>query len=136
MKNIIISELDSSRIKQSVARGSAVNHFSANDINKLLSEIKKAKVVSPKRIPPDIVTMNSIVKITNLESNTSYTIQLVYPENADTKAKKISVFAPIATALLGYKKGDVVNWEVPQGNTRLRIDEIVYQPEAAGDYDL
>ena len=136
MKNIIISDLDSSRIRQRVARGNGIGQFSTNDINKLMSEINRAKVVKPKRIPPDVVTMNSIVKITNLDKNISYTIQLVYPENADTKAKRISIFAPIATALLGYRKGDIVDWEVPQGNTTIRIDDIIYQPESAGDFEL
>ena len=61
--------------------------------------------------------------------------QIVYPEHADLKDHKISIFSPIATALIGYKVGDEVEWIVPSGLTQLRIDEIIYQPEAAGDYN-
>ncbi|MBS1924246.1 MAG: GreA/GreB family elongation factor, partial [Bacteroidetes bacterium] len=62
--------------------------------------------------------------------------QIVYPEQANIKENKISIFSPIATALIGYKVSDEVEWIVPAGLTRIRIDEIIYQPEAAGDFDL
>jgi regulator of nucleoside diphosphate kinase len=61
---------------------------------------------------------------------------LVYPEEANIQENKISIFAPIAMALLGYKKGDIVNWPTPGGKIKIKIEDILYQPEAAGDFHL
>jgi len=63
-------------------------------------------------------------------------LHLVFPSEADFKLGKISILAPIGTALIGYRAGDTVEWKVPAGIRRLRIDEILYQPEAAGDHHL
>jgi regulator of nucleoside diphosphate kinase len=71
-----------------------------------------------------------------LNNNKQIQFQIVYPENANFKENKISIFSPIATALIGYKVQDEIEWIVPAGLTKIRIDEIIYQPEAAGDYNL
>jgi len=63
-------------------------------------------------------------------------LQIVYPDQANIKENKIPIFSPVATALIGYKKSDEIEWIVPSGLTKIRIDEIIYQPEAAGDYHL
>jgi len=98
--------------------------------------LSRATIYQPAEIPPNIVTMNSEVSITNLSNNQQQTIKLVYPNDADIASKKISIFAPIATALLGFRVGDVVQWPVPKGVISLRIDAIVFQPEASGDFTL
>ncbi len=61
---------------------------------------------------------------------------LVFPDNSDVTEGKISILAPIGTALLGYKVGDIIEWKVPRGMAKLEVKEILYQPEAAGDYHL
>ena len=61
---------------------------------------------------------------------------LVFPVNADIEHDKISVVAPIGTAMLGHRVGDEFSWEVPAGSVRLRVEEVLYQPEAAGHYHL
>lgn len=61
---------------------------------------------------------------------------MVFPSEADIKANKISILAPIGTAILGYKAGDLIEWPVPAGVKTLRIETVLYQPEAAGRYDL
>ena len=103
---------------------------------KLNEEIERAKIVEPQKVPKDVITMHSRVKIHNMDINKSMEVQLVYPEEADMKAQKISVFAPIGTALLGFRKGDIIEWEVPKGKTMIKIEDILYQPEAAGDFNL
>jgi regulator of nucleoside diphosphate kinase len=80
--------------------------------------------------------MHSIVKYHDLLNNTTYTVQLVFPEDVDDKNLKISIFSPIATLLLGSKKGQVLDAMLPNGRTRIKVEEIIYQPEAAGDYHL
>jgi regulator of nucleoside diphosphate kinase len=80
--------------------------------------------------------MNSIVRISFLNANKTIEFQIVYPNQANVKNNKISIFSPIATALIGYKIGDEIDWIVPAGVTKIRIESIVYQPEAAGHYNV
>jgi regulator of nucleoside diphosphate kinase len=101
-----------------------------------MNELDAAKIVEPEAVPSDVVTMNSIVKLSFLNNDKQVQFQIVYPNQANLKENKISIFSPIATALIGYKVKDEIEWIVPAGLTRIRIDEIIYQPEAAGDYDL
>ena len=136
MNRLIVSNLDSSRIRESIVRENAHNYLIPKEISMLVSEIKTARIVEPSQMPPDVVTMNSIVKLSYDNGCSTMTIQLVYPEEADIKSHKISIFAPIAIALLGSQIGSVIEWNVSQGNIQLKIEEILYQPEAAGDYHL
>ncbi|KAF0202731.1 MAG: regulator of nucleoside diphosphate [Bacteroidetes bacterium] len=136
MKDIIISSLDMARLRSQIdkARSGGIN--APINLNPLIKELDRAKVLPPEKMPPDVVTMNSIVKLDYLNSSKTMQIEIVYPRQADTTKRKISIFAPVATALLGYRKGDIVKLEVPGGLAELRIADIVYQPEAAGDLDL
>lgn len=63
-------------------------------------------------------------------------ITVVYPHQADISTRKVSVLAPVGTAILGCKVGDEVKWPVTKGNLSYRIEEITYQQEAAGDFNL
>jgi regulator of nucleoside diphosphate kinase len=72
----------------------------------------------------------------DLVTGEANTYSLVFPTEADANEGKISVLAPIGTAILGYKSGDMIEWSVPAGLRRIKVDEILYQPEAAGDYEL
>ncbi len=81
------------------------------------------------------MTMNSEVKISFANTKKSVVFKIVYPDQANIRENKISIFSPIATALIGYRVADEIEWIVPAGLTRIRIEEILYQPEAAGDYD-
>lgn len=87
-------------------------------------------------VPPDVITMNSRVKLQDLDSGDEMIYTLVYPSDADTGQNRISILAPIGTALIGYRVGDIVEWKVPSGVKRLKVEEILYQPEASGDFDL
>jgi len=80
--------------------------------------------------------MNSIVKISFSNTNKQVEFQIVYPDKADLKKNKISIFSPIATALIGYKVGDEIEWLVPAGLTKITIGEIIFQPEASGDFNM
>jgi len=131
MSNLVISKLDSQRIRDRINF-----HRGSTEADSLLEEIRKARLLEPGQIPPDVVTMRSKVRLRYLDTSRTIDIQLVYPEEADIKNGKISIFAPVATALLGYRIGDTIEWKVPGGMTRLMIEAILYQPEAAGDIDL
>lgn len=102
----------------------------------LQSELDRAKIVDPKTIPPDVVTMNSRVLLKDLDTGEQMTYTLVYPDDANLDEGKISVLAPIGTAVLGYRVGATINWRVPAGLRQLEVEKLLYQPEAAGDYHL
>ena len=136
MKNIILNRLDYARIKKCINDAKQFNSISNVEAEKLLKELNSAQIVEPDSIPSNVVTMNSIVKLSFLNKNQQLQFQIVYPDQANLKEKKISIFSPIATALIGYQVADEIEWIVPSGLTKIRIDEIIYQPEAAGDFDL
>ncbi|HEX2163901.1 MAG TPA: nucleoside diphosphate kinase regulator [Thermoanaerobaculia bacterium] len=106
------------------------------DLLDLVDELNRAQVVAPEEVPPDVVTMNSKVRLVDLDQGTTHEYTLVYPQDADFSAGRISIVAPIGAALLGYRMGDVIEWEVPAGRRRLRVEEVLFQPEAAGRFDL
>ena len=136
MSKLIINRLDYARIKKSISDAKQFKSITNTEAEKLLQELDAAKIVEPEAIPSNVVTMNSILKLSFLNNDKNIQFQIVYPEQANIKENKISIFSPIATALIGYKVSDEVEWIVPAGLTRIRIDEIIYQPEAAGDFDL
>lgn len=136
MSNLIINRLDYARIKKCINDAKQFKSISSIEAEKLIKELDKAKIVEPEAIPSNVVTMNSIVKLSFLNNNKQVQFQIVYPDQSNLKENKISIFSPIATALIGYKVTDEIEWIVPAGFTNIRIDEIIYQPEAAGDYSL
>jgi regulator of nucleoside diphosphate kinase len=135
MRNIIVSTLDAERLRERILDARAKTGFS-KELKLLQEELENATIVEPNKIPADVLTMNSVVKLRYLNNGKSMQIKIVYPEEADIKSQKVSIFAPIATALLGYKKGDTVSWKVNNTPVRVTIDDIVYQPESVGEYEV
>jgi regulator of nucleoside diphosphate kinase len=135
MKRIVLTRPDFTRISRSIELARASKSISPAEAEQLLSELGNAQIVAPEDVPADVVTMNSIVRLLFPGNKRTVEFQIVYPEQASLKDNKISIFSPIATALIGYKAGDEVEWVVPGGLTRIRIEEIIYQPEAAGNFD-
>lgn len=135
-KAICITEFDRERLLKLLLESKYTNYRKSEYLERLQTEIHRAKVVAPKDIPNDVITMNSRVRLVDLETQEVETYTLVFPEAADLAQGKISVLAPIGTAMLGYEVGDVFEWDVPDGKRRLKIQEILYQPEAAGDFHL
>lgn len=101
----------------------------------LRAELDRADIVEPNEIPPSVVTMNSTVRFALHGSSETFSLTLVYPKDADGKADCISVLAPVGSALLGLSAGDDIEWPGPGGaKIRVRIVEVVYQPERAGEF--
>lgn len=100
-------------------------------------EIGRANILAPEKMPADVVTMNSSVVCVDDISGDTYPLTLVYPRDADAAAGKVSVLAPVGLALLGLSLGQHIDWQAPGGRAlRVRVTEIRYQPEAAGDFTL
>jgi regulator of nucleoside diphosphate kinase len=105
-------------------------------LNRLEEELERAETVEPQEVSPDVITMRSKVRLKDLRTGEEVVYSLVFPTEADFSAGKISVLAPVGTAMLGYRRGDVIEWVVPSGLRRLRVEEVLYQPESAGAYHL
>lgn len=133
---IYITEHDMERLKTLL---SAAHKFDGRDsihLNELEKELNRGKLVSSENIPKDVITMNSKVRIRDMNSGEEEVYSLVFPGVADITRHKISILAPIGTALIGLRVGDTITWNVPGGSRSLRVEEILYQPEAAGDFHL
>lgn len=136
MKQITMNSVDVERIQSSLKDARLSNRINVNEADALAQELRKAKLVDPHKVPSNLVTMNSIVEVRIIATDKTMRIQLVYPQDADIKKSKISILSPVGAAIIGYRQGDEVAWKVPAGETKIRIEKIVYQPEAAGDYLL
>ena len=135
-RTIYITEFDMQRLKELLEDAKASSYRGRNDLEQLEMELNRSILVAPQDVPADVITMNSRVCLFDLDNEDELTCTLVFPNEADISQNKISVLAPIGTAMLGYSVGDTFEWEVPAGLARFRVKEILYQPEAAGDYHL
>src|SRR5690606_14933529 len=126
--DICITEIDKDRLDRVVALAQDLSMF------ELEHELERAIVVEPEQVAPDVVTMNSraLLQLDDEEMD----VTLVYPEDADPRAGKVSVCSGVGTAILGYKEGDAFDWRLPDRTRRIRIGKVLYQPEAAGNFHL
>ncbi len=131
-RQIIISKEDHERLENLFFSRFAAAFSDKPYLQSLRGELDVARILPPEEIPPDIVTMNSTIRLRQLRSKEVETYTLVYPEDANIAEGKLSVLAPIGTAILGYRVGDRVEWQVPSGTIRFRIEELVFQPERDG----
>jgi len=136
MTNIIVNRLDYLRILKQIDEARLNKTIDVSEAEKLLHELNSAIILDPDKIPGDVVTMNSVIKISFADSGKQQEFKIVYPNDSNFKEKKVSIFSPIATALIGFRVGDLIEWIVPGGLTKIRIDEIIYQPEASGNFTL
>ncbi len=133
---IFVTQKDKEKLEIILEQALFTHREDKKHLVKLKQELARAHVVAPEQIPRDIITMNSIVSIKDLDTGEEEVYELGYSGHvADTK-NRISIFAPIGMALLGYRAGDEIEWEVPAGIRRIKIIKVLYQPEASGHYDL
>lgn len=126
---IVVSRLDLGRLERLIGDGESPA------IERLEAELARAEIVDPRDVPGDVVTMNSDVDYEDLATGTRRTVRLVYPADADAALGRVSVLAPIGSALLGLRAGQEIDWPTPGGVRRVRVAAVQYQPERAGDFD-
>lgn len=130
--NIVISSLDAERL-EALLDALPANAFPGKDA--LEAELARADIVPPDQVPPSVITMNSTVRFRVESSNQQFTLTLVYPKDMDSSSEKISILAPVGGALLGLSVGDSIDWPKPGGGMiRVRVEDVLYQPERAGEY--
>ncbi|MFA5388309.1 MAG: nucleoside diphosphate kinase regulator [Candidatus Omnitrophota bacterium] len=133
-RSIYITDNDMRRLRELII---VAREFGKEDeiyLQKLENELDKGKVVKSQEVPSNVITMNSEVYLRDLNTKEKITYRLVFPYLADADKGWVSILAPIGTALLGYSVGDIVEWKVPAGAAKLKVEKILYQPEAVGDY--
>ena len=135
-RTIYITEYDLKRLRELMEEAKRVDRRGNQYLRSLDGELSRSTVVAPTEVPSDVVTMNSQVRLIDLDTHDEMVYTLVFPQEADVTQSKISVLAPIGTAMLGYRVGDTFTWEVPDGVRRLQVKDVLYQPEASGDYHL
>lgn len=127
-QDIIITDVNLDRLRP------VIDQHDTPASDSLDAELRRAKVVPQHEVPPDVVTMNSEVVYEDCATSARRTVQVVYPKDADASVGKISVLAPIGSALLGLRVGQAIDWTVPTGKKRVKLVEVRYQPEAAGHF--
>ncbi|WP_213610309.1 nucleoside diphosphate kinase regulator [Pseudoalteromonas sp.] len=127
---IIISSLDADRL-YALMESLPANSFAGE--KELEAELGRANIVEPHEVPSTVVTMNSTVNFIVESTQEEFTLTLVYPKDIDTTGDKISILAPIGSALLGLSQGEEIEWPKPGGGVlKVKIKEVTYQPERAG----
>ncbi len=97
----------------------------------LSSELERADIVRAHDVPSDVVTMNSRVVFEDATTGKTSEVTIVFPQDADLEQRRVSVLAPVGTALLGLAEGDSIVWPFPDGSRCLRVVAVTFQPEAA-----
>ncbi|MBS0566516.1 MAG: nucleoside diphosphate kinase regulator [Proteobacteria bacterium] len=129
--SITVSSLDLGRLNDLLDSG---KYAGLPGLDALRRELDRARVVEPTEVPPNVVTMNSVVRCLDEATNVTYELVLVYPHAAGTPGS-VSVLAPVGSALLGLSVGQSIAWQVPGGRTlNLKVLEILRQPEAMGEF--
>lgn len=134
-RTIYVTENDFSRLAELIVETRRVEQRKSEYLVDLEKELSRAVVLPGNQIPADVITMNTTAILTDLDSGEEMTATLVYPQDADINSDRISVLAPIGTAMIGFRVGDTFEWPVPDGVSTMKVTKIVYQPEASGDFD-
>ncbi|MCS2158185.1 nucleoside diphosphate kinase regulator [Scandinavium sp. H11S7] len=130
---IIINEFDAERIDRLLERPEWATSPVAAALN---DELDRAQMCSPQEMPHNVVSMNSQVRFRDLSTQEERVRTLVFPANMTDSATQLSVLAPVGAALLGLRVGDSIHWSLPNGTeTHLEVLELLYQPEAAGEFN-
>ena len=133
-RDIWVTDFDLERLRKLLAGTRLWSSRDREHLERLDEELGRAHVVSATDIPPGVVTMNTRLRLRDLDSGKDMSFTLVFPSDADVEQGKISVLAPLGTAVLGFRRGDAFEWRMPGRVRRLKVEEVLYQPEAAGDY--
>ncbi len=129
---ITVSSLDAARLEKMLDNLDSRRFPNREDLQ---AELGRANIVEPAEMPPDVVTMNSTVTFRIESSGKDFSLTLVYPGDIGDGAEKVSILAPVGSALLGLREGDEISWPGPGGGLlQVRILKVVYQPERSGQF--
>ena len=121
---IIVSERDARQLRALLRYRSEASFRDQAHLGKLKADLERAIVLRAEEMHGDVITMQSHVQVRDLANGERSNYELVFPFEADVAARKISVLAPLGTALLGFREGDEVEWQMPGGIRQLRIERV------------
>jgi len=124
-REIRITASDMERLRELIEDAKRGDPRKAMELKGLEGELDRAILMSEQEIPKDGVRMNSEAHLIDVETGEEITCRLVFPAEADIAQMRVSILAPIGTAILGYREGDEFEWEVPAGKRRLKIKSVV-----------
>ena len=133
---LVVTDTDLARLREMTRALRSTRHPYQQYAGDLEAELGRARVVPQSDVPADVVTMNCKIRIRDQRGRESEEFTLVYPNESDILDGRLSVLAPLGLAVLGARVGDLIKWRVPAGERTFRVERIVYQPEAAGDFHL
>jgi len=136
-KESVISEFDRARLREvldTIRAQSGIRQWSRGD--RLQEKLTTSTTLAPSEIPADVITMNSIARVRDLESQKEGVYNLVFPSDSKPLEGRVSVLSSLGIALFGSRIGDVVEWDTPKARRSLEVVEIIYQPEAARHWTL
>jgi len=122
---IIVTDQDLSRLHGLLGGMSQASILDRGHLSQLQSELDRALVVPCDEVPVGVVTIDSLVRVVDLDTGKRSVLTLVLPDEADVAERRISVLAPIGTALLGFRASDDVEWTMPGGQRRLHIEHVI-----------
>jgi regulator of nucleoside diphosphate kinase len=131
---MIVSVLDYKNVMQYV---DAVEHqypTRFRDIQLLKEKLLSSEKIQPQEVPPDMVTMNSVVELRRSDSEITFSMRLVYPEYDNLREHRISVLSALGAAIFLQRTGDEVCYCTWKKENRIRIMDIIFQPEANGNF--
>jgi regulator of nucleoside diphosphate kinase len=133
-RKIYITQFDKDKLLKIINKAKYENLDDYSNLKDLETELIRADVTNISELPSNVITMNT--KAVLLVDGIEEEVALVYPNEADILESKLSVLSPIGTAILGYSEGDIIEWKVPKGIIQVKVEKIIFQPEALGLYDL
>lgn len=129
-RNILITARDHAKLRSMINAGTLFD-CSGGALKALRGELDRARIVNSTDVPPDVITLNSRAELLDLDTGERMDFALVLPAYANIDDGRISILAPLGTAMLGYRVGDEFEWSVPFGVRRLKVVHVHFQPEAA-----
>lgn len=133
-KDLLIIQKDAERLRLLIRDRTSCDESERSYLKQFSVELLRARIIDPKNMPPDVVTMNSLVKLRDMDSREFCLYRIVYPGGRESGKERVSILAPIGMVLLGCRMGDVVELPVSGGMRRLQIEKVLYQPEASDHY--
>ena len=136
-KGTVITEFDKTRLQEVIEtlKAKSSGHQWARG-EELQQKLTSAKALAPESVPADVITMNSIARVRDLESEREGVYNLVFPSDSKPLEGRVSVLSSLGIALFGCRIGDEVEWDTPKGRKHLKVVGITYQPEAARHWTL
>lgn len=129
IRSIHVTNQDLQRLRHVIGPAATTSALDRQHLEMLSAELDRAVIVDDEEVRPDLIRMRTRVRIRDCSSRESEEYTLVYPWEADVQLNLLSVLAPLGTALLGYREGDRINWQLPGGVRALYVEKILGQSD-------